>query len=261
MKYVGTKEHKVFSQNYGNEVRNGLKSYDNYFVEFLKYFNLTSDEFLTVVEIENKQMVENGKPVYYNEAGVKDILKTLYGDESIVLKEPIDMLLKQSGSYGKVFGDTDITDAKNIENLLYYSIPLKLQAYVGIRQLNQWATGLEKHEDYNIINFVKHFNIPADEFDRAFEEMNYNTHMNNVTDGETILLTQGAYDFIRQELYGSTKTLSEVSLPDAVYQQSSEESSLPWNTPEEKSAYYAASEAQMAQSHTSSYVSSTATSH
>lgn len=261
IKYVGTEEHKKFSENYAKEVHNGKKSYCNYFVEFLKYFKLTPDEFLTVIEMENKRMIEIGEPIEYNEAGVKDILKTLYGDENIVLKKPVDMLLKQSGSYGKIFGDTEVADAKDIKNPLYYSIPLRLQAYVGVRQLNQWAAGLEKREDYNIVNFVKYFDIPEDEFDMAFEEMNYNTQFNHATGGETVLLSQEAYDSIRRELYGETKTLSEVSLPDAVYQKSSVASSLPWNTPEEKSAYYAASEALMAQSQTSSKVSSTVTNH
>jgi hypothetical protein len=143
---------------------------------------------------------------------------------------------------------------------LYYSIPPVLQHYAGVRQINKWVAGLEKREDYNIVNFVRYFDVPADVFDNAFQVLNYNAHVNNVVVGTPIILDQKFYGQIRMELYGETQAFSKVSLLDAVYQKSSVESSLPWNTPEEKASYYAASEALMAQSRTSSEVLSTVSS-
>lgn len=255
--YVGGRDFDAFVK----EVENAKEpSGYGLFVHFCIRFDLTRNEILTVMYWENERLEKDGSKPYYPERGMKDVMKILFGDENIELKEPVDVFTKASSQFGLIFGDTEIADAKGIENPLYYSIPQGLQIYVGVRQINQWAAGLEKREDYNIVNFVRYFDVPADVFDNAIQVLNYNAHVQNAADRTPILLDQKIYDLVRLELYGETKPLSEVSLPEFVYQQSSEESSLPWNTPEEKASYYAASEALMAQSQTSSEVSSTVTS-
>lgn len=255
--YVGGKELNIFIKEV--ETAKEPSGY-TFFIHFCMYFKLTREEILSVMYQENDILARMGDKAYYSESRMKEVMKILFGDENIELKQPVNVLTKTSEQYGLIFGDTEFSDAKDIDNPLYYSIPAALQNYVGVRQINQWATGLEKREDYNIINYVRYFDVPADVFDNAIQVLNHNANVQNAADGTPILLDQKIYDHVRLELYGKTQKLSEISLPDAVYKQSSAASSLPWNTPEEKSAYYAASEALMAQSHTNSDVSSTVTS-
>lgn len=114
-------------------------------------------------------------------------MNILFGVDNIKLTQPIDVLTKTSGQYGLIFNEIEIADAMDIENPWYYSIPAVLQNYVGVRQINKWAEDLEKREDYNIVNFVRYFNVPADVFDNA-----------------PFLLDQKVYNQVRQELYGES---------------------------------------------------------
>mgnify|MGYP001385156056 CR=1 FL=1 len=182
--YVGGREFDEFVKEVENAKEpNGEK----FFIMFCKRFSLTREEILSVMYKENEILAEMGDKAYYSESRMREVLNILFGDENIELKEPINVLTKTSGQYGLIFGDTEIGDAKNIENPWYYSIPNKLQIYVGVRQINQWAAGLEKREDYNIVNFVRYFNIPIDVFDNA-----------------PFLLDQKIYDQVRAELYGDS---------------------------------------------------------
>ncbi len=189
--YVGGRNFDTFVK----EVENAKEpSGDKFFIMFCKRFILTREEILSVMYKENEIIVGMGDKAYYSESKMKEVMKILFGDENIELKEPVDVLTKTSGQYGLIFGDTEIDDATDIENPWYYSIPSKLQMYAGVRQINQWIVGLEKREDYNIINFVRYFNIPINVFEDA-----------------PFLLDKEIYDQVRTELYGENQTQSNVT--------------------------------------------------
>ena len=188
--YVGSKNLNTFVEEYYQTDKTG----DEFFIEFCKQFNLTREEILSVMYTENEILAGMGDKAYYPESKMKEVMKILFSDENIELTQRVDVLTKTSGQYGLIFGDTEIDDVKDIENPWYYSIPNKLQMYVGVRQINQWVSDLKKREDYNIVNFVRYFNVPVDVFDNA-----------------PFLLDQKVYDQVRKELYGESQTQSNVS--------------------------------------------------
>jgi len=100
--YVGSKYFNVFVEKYYQTDKTG----DEFFVEFCKQFELTRKEILSVMYKENEIMTGMGDKAYYPESKMKEVMKILFGDENIELKEPVDVFTKTSGQYGLIFGDT-----------------------------------------------------------------------------------------------------------------------------------------------------------
>lgn len=250
MKYLGSKAFD-YIDTYIQMAEEGKASYENLSLPgFFKDLGYTPDEVLSLLEYSNECNRSMGMEPEYSEDAIKLIMAEAFGDETIRLNNKVQVVFKANGYNGYIFGTEQIADMKKSGGTAENSIPSNLLLRIGVKSYNEWVDKLESPSQYTIQKFLTDFDIPMDWYD---------TCMNVAAQSKGSIYTQELYEKVRADVYRSKMGDSYTPAPklpiySEVLESESEKTSYPWNTPEEKSAYYASSEAMMAQNQPQSTV-------
>jgi len=169
--------------------------------QLFKLAELSPQEVIAVLDAidandVNARGMEQGR---ISEEAKQKVLTELFGDDVELDGPAVSATYPLENGAGLLFGTEPISSMKALNATAENSIPRGVVYYVGIRNYNEWASGVTR-EDYNIINFLTTFEVPADIFDSAIESQIKN---NGVT-----IYTQEYYSKVRLAVYGEDRTLS-----------------------------------------------------